>query len=226
MSLSGYRGTNVHPHQEFTTHQISQGICIVGHHQLVHSNPTVGYRFICWVGVNRMCIFISVIHTLKIHIFIVETPIIRPAKAEDIPRLIEIIQTTIESYDYIFELEFELPDFLDFDTYYQPGHAELYVIETEAGIIGCGALKLDKPIPYLSRIYVTETERGKGWGKRIVQFLMQRNQELGNTALELWSDTKFRTAHAMYEKLGFVFSGRVRPLWDINYCFEYHYSKE
>jgi putative acetyltransferase len=152
------------------------------------------------------------------------TPNIRPAKATDIPRLIEIIQTTIESYDYIFELEVELPDFLDFDAFYRPGNAELYVIETDAGIIGCGALKLDKELPYLSRIYVCANHRGKGWGKLIVQFLMQRNQQLGYKAVELWSDTKFRTAHAMYEKLGFRFTGRVRPLWDINHCFEYHYT--
>ncbi len=149
---------------------------------------------------------------------------IRPARKDDIDRLIEIIRETIISYGYIFELEFELPDFLDFDNYYGRGKGELYVIEDAGVVAGCGALKLDGVIPYLSRIYVDEAFRGRGYGKAIVLYLMGRNVELGNNSLELWTDTLFRTAHAMYERLGFYFTGRVRPLGDINNCFEYHYT--
>jgi GNAT superfamily N-acetyltransferase len=148
---------------------------------------------------------------------------IRRAEAADIPVLIDIIHRTIESYGYIFELEFELADFLDFDAYYSDGKAELYVIEHDGVVAGCGALKLNGEIPYLSRIYVDEVYRGNGYGKAIVLHLMRRNVALGHVHLELWSDTRFRTAHALYEKLGYVFTGRVRPLGDINNCFEYHY---
>ncbi len=153
-----------------------------------------------------------------------EPHVIRPARKDDIDRLIEIIRDTIHSYGYIFELEFELPDFLDYDNYYGKGRGELYVLEESGVVAGCGALKLDGAIPYLSRIYVDERYRGHGYGKAIVQFLMKRNVELGNDALELWTDTLFRTAHKMYEKLGFTYTGRVRPLGDINNCFEYHYT--
>ena len=147
---------------------------------------------------------------------------IRPAVKNDIPRLIDIIHTTIESYGYIFELDFELPDFLDFEGYYG-SNAELYVVEEGDGIAGCGALKAIGGTPYLSRIYVDEAFRGRGYGKAVVLFLMERAVELGHTELELWSDTLFRTAHRMYERLGFEFTGRVRPLGDVNNCFEYHY---
>ena len=148
---------------------------------------------------------------------------IRSARKGDIDRLIDIIRETIISYGYIFELEFELPDFLDFEGFYGKGRGELYVIEEGGKVAGCGALKLNGEVPYLSRIYVDERYRGRGYGKAIVQFLMQRNQDLGNHELELWSDTAFRTAHKLYERLGFVFTGRVRPLGDINNCYEYHY---
>ncbi len=153
-----------------------------------------------------------------------EPYIIRPARKEDIDRLTEIIRDTIHSYGYIFELEFELPDFLDYDNYYGKAKGELYVLEDRGVVAGCGALKLDGEIPYLSRIYVDEKYRGLGYGKAIVQYLMKRNVELGNNLLELWTDTLFRTAHKMYEKLGFHYTGRVRPLGDINNCFEYHYT--
>lgn len=149
---------------------------------------------------------------------------IRPARKDDIDRLIEIIRETIHSFGYIFELEFELPDFLDYDNFYGKSKGELYVIEVSGGVAGCGALKFEREIPYLSRIYIDEMYRGLGYGKAIVQFLMNRNRELGNDSLELWTDTLFRTAHTMYEKLGFHFTGRVRPLGDINNCFEYHYQ--
>jgi len=149
--------------------------------------------------------------------------IIRPASKEDVDRLIDIIRQTIISYGYIFELEFELPDFLDFENYYGRSKGELYVIEDSGVVVGCGALKLDGGIPYLSRIYVDEAYRGRGYGKAIVQYLMARNIDLGNNGLELWTDTLFRTAHKLYERLGFVFTGRVRPLGDVNNCYEYHY---
>lgn len=151
---------------------------------------------------------------------------IRPATKDDIPRLIDIIHETIESYGYIFELEFELPDFLDYDGFYGAGKGELYVIEDGGQIVGCGALKLNGEIPYLSRIYVDERFRGKGYGKAVVLRLMHRNVELGNSELELWSDTLFRTAHKLYERLGYRFTGRVRPLGDVNNCFEYHYTHD
>jgi putative acetyltransferase len=153
-----------------------------------------------------------------------ESYTIRPARKDDIGRLIEIIRETIQSYGYIFELEFELPDFLDYDNYYGKSKGELYVIEDAGVVAGCGALKLDGAIPYLSRIYVDQMYRGRGYGKAIVQYLMARNKDLGNDSLELWTDTLFRTAHNMYERLGFRFTGRVRPLGDINNCFEYHYT--
>lgn len=149
--------------------------------------------------------------------------IIRSASKSDLNRLTQIIQETIESYGYIFELEVELPDFLDYDGFYGQQKGELYAIEVDGLVAGCGALKLDKAIPYLSRIYVDERFRGRGFGKAIVQFLMDRNEELGNVELELWSDTLFRTAHKMYESMGYEFTGRVRPLGDINNCYEYHY---
>src|SRR5690606_7028351 len=136
---------------------------------------------------------------------------IRRAESRDIPVLIDIIRRTIESYGYIFELEFELADFLDFDAFYSDSKAEWYVIEQDGVVAGCGALKLNGEIPYLSRIYVDEAYRGKGYGKAIVLFLMRRNVDLGHTHLALWTDTRFRTAHALYEKLGYTFTGRVRP---------------
>ncbi len=147
---------------------------------------------------------------------------IRAAAEADIPRLIDLIQKTIESYGYLFELDFELPDFLDFNGFYGP-KAELYVVEEDGEIAGCGALKGIGETPFLSRIYVDEAFRGRGYGKAVVLHLMRRAVELGHQDLELWSDTKFRTAHRMYERLGFRFTGRVRPLHDVNNCFEYHY---
>lgn len=151
---------------------------------------------------------------------------IRPATEDDIPRLIDIIRETIESYGYIFELEFELPDFLNYNGFYGTGKGELYVIVDGGQVVGCGALKLNGEIPYLSRIYVDERYRGKGYGKAIVVHLMDRNTELGHSELELWSDTLFRTAHKLYERLGYRFTGRIRPLGDVNNCFEYHYTHD
>lgn len=149
--------------------------------------------------------------------------VIRPARAQDIDILTSIIKNTIESYGYIFEHEFELPDFISFEQFYATGDAELWVMEIDGELAGCGALKGKNSFPYLSRIYMDERFRGRGAGKAMVLHLMQRAVGIGFNEIELWSDTKFRTAHKLYERLGFRFTGRVRPLGDINNCFEYHY---
>jgi len=42
----------------------------------------------------------------------------------------------------------------------------------------------------------------------------------------LWTDTRFRHAHQLYSKLGFVRAPRTRVLNDISNTVEFHYAKE
>jgi len=45
-------------------------------------------------------------------------------------------------------------------------------------------------------------------------------------AMVLWTDTRFREAHKLYAKLGFVRAPRTRLLNDISNSVEFRYSKE
>ena len=41
----------------------------------------------------------------------------------------------------------------------------------------------------------------------------------------LWTDTRFKTAHRFYERLGYQSAGRTRAIDDLSRSVEYFYSK-
>lgn len=44
-------------------------------------------------------------------------------------------------------------------------------------------------------------------------------------SLHLWTDTRFTTAHRVYERLGYVRLPEIRELHDRSNSVEYHYEK-
>ncbi|MCH8495170.1 MAG: GNAT family N-acetyltransferase [Balneolales bacterium] len=156
---------------------------------------------------------------------------LRLASQDDIPALTRIIEDVFIEYGWIFVAKDELPDFLDFDVYFesntmQPGKPRLFKVErtTDGGksrICGCIALKFNIEGAYLSRVYLQENVRGKGVGQWIVEEVMGISRVEGGTEMHLWTDTRFEAAHRLYEKLGFAKTNEIRSLHDINNSFEW-----
>lgn len=151
---------------------------------------------------------------------------IRKATDDDIDELITLIEKIFTEYDMEFVLEDELPDFVDFNNHYHSEHELLVAEHKETGLLaGCTALKMEDGILRLSRVYVRRKDRGRGIGKMLVREAEQRARKRGSTMIHLWTDTRFERAHTFYKKLGYKYTGRVKPLNDINNSYEYHFYK-
>lgn len=153
----------------------------------------------------------------------------RDARASDAPLLVKMIERIFEEYDFVFDAEFEVPDLLDFESYYRKSPHELpklRVATTLEGIpVACAALKKDERGAYFSRVYVSKTHRRNGLAKELIMSLIGIALENDIHYLHLWTDTQFTKAHKFYESLDFHYTGHVRPLNDPNNCYEYHYER-
>jgi putative acetyltransferase len=149
----------------------------------------------------------------------------RTARADDIPAMAAIIADTFDEHGWDFVMEDELPDFIDYPSAYAHTPNRLYAMTDDAGtVIGSIALKLGDDGAYLSRVYLARAERGRGLGKVMVRFILDLARENGHRHVHLWTDTRFMTAHGLYERMGFHRQPVIRSLHDTNNSFEFRYD--
>lgn len=108
---------------------------------------------------------------------------------------------------------------------------EFLVVEDERGrVCACVALDYPKleadgcPIAELHRLYVRADQRGRGLAARLVAHVEAMAREAGARRIELWSDTRFATAHRLYERLGYA-RGGARTLADVSNSREFFFAK-
>lgn len=151
---------------------------------------------------------------------------LRPAQKEDIPSLLAIIGEVFQEYNFVYNAFDELPDFFDFEQIYLHTDNQLFVITEAERVVACGGLKFDEEkSPNLTRIYVSVHARKRGYGIWMVTHICNLIRDMGFPEANLWTDTRFTKAHALYEKLGFKKTGNRRPLHDVNHSFEIEYRK-
>jgi GNAT superfamily N-acetyltransferase len=93
-----------------------------------------------------------------------------------------------------------------------------------AATIGAGAPS-DGAVE-LKRLYVAAAARRRGLGERLVRWVEEHARGLGAGRLELWSDTRFTDAHRLYERLGWLDTGRRRDLHDPSDTTERHFVRD
>ena len=150
--------------------------------------------------------------------------IIREAKAQDIPILVKIIQKTFQEFNFIFNANDELPDFIGFNAFYRNSERRLFVLEHPQGIAGCGAVQVKDGRGILTRIYLDRPFRGRGYGKMMVKHLIGVSRQAGASEVCLWTDTRFTVAHNLYASTGFNRTEKLRPLNDVNDSYEIYYE--
>lgn len=108
---------------------------------------------------------------------------------------------------------------------------EFLVVEDERGrVSACIALdfpRLDAgraPVAELHRLYVRSDHRGRGLAAQLVSHVEAMARDAGAARIELWSDTRFVSAHRLYQRLGYA-RGGARPLADISRSIEFFFDK-
>lgn len=82
------------------------------------------------------------------------------------------------------------------------GH--IYMAELGAEAVGCVALESTSAAVYeLSKMAVTPNLRGKGVGRRLLEYAIERARTLGAESLWLGSNTNLQSAIHLYETVGF-----------------------
>lgn len=155
---------------------------------------------------------------------------LRPIRREDEPAVFELIARCYAGYGLKLNLDDECEQHLRDPGAYFRGHGgEFWVVQDASGaIIGTAALFLHQdrtpPLGELKSMYVDPERRRQGLGSRLTRMVMEAARAAGCREMELWSDTRFDAAHAMYESLGFRRIGR-RDIVDSNNSAEFGFRR-
>lgn len=129
----------------------------------------------------------------------------------------------------VFALE-EMPELVRLASYYREEGGRFWVAHrTILGrpiLVGCVGVVMRGDAAELKKLYVAARERRTGLGARLLELAETEAMDRGARTLELWSDTRFTTAHAFYERRGYRRTGALRPLHDASATEEFHFVRE
>lgn len=158
-----------------------------------------------------------------------DIPGLRAITRADEPAVFDLIGRCYHQYGLVLNLDDECEQHLrDPGAYFRAHGGDFWVVEDVPGrISGTAALYLHadrRPLAELKSMYVDPARRRQGLGSRLTRMVMARARESGCREMELWSDTRFAAAHAMYEALGFRRFGR-RDIVDSNNSAEFGFRR-
>lgn len=155
----------------------------------------------------------------------------RPIERGDEASVHALIALCYREYGLMLNLDDECEQHLhDPGAYFRAHGGEFWVVCDEAGAVRATVAltlhdaKESAPVAELKSMYVHPEWRRRGWGRRLAQLVMDEARARGCAEMELWSDTRFEAAHAMYESLGFERFGR-RDIVDSNNSAEYGFRR-
>ena len=79
--------------------------------------------------------------------------------------------------------------------------------------------------PELKKLYVEKPARTAGLGNTLCTLVEAEAKKAGYSHIDLWSDTRFTTAHRFYEKRGYTRGPKTRELHDISFTVEFYFER-
>ena len=154
-------------------------------------------------------------------------PRLRPARDDDADGVIALIASVFAEYPgNVLDVDGEEPGLRAPASSYRG----FWVVERDGRIVGCAAHAwhpghVDGATLELKKVYLDRSLRGQGWGRRLIAAAEAESKDFGAVRLVAWSDTRFETAHRVYEVLGYRPSGRSRDLHDLSNSTELEFVK-
>ncbi len=133
-------------------------------------------------------------------------PVIRPATNADSEKVRALIFTVLDEYGLEPAPKTTDKDLEDLEDAYAGGLFD--VLETPAGdIIGTvGLFPMGDGVVELRKMYLKQSARGRGHGKRLLTHAIKRAKELGFRRVELQTARVLEEALGLYAKYGFASS--------------------
>ena len=126
---------------------------------------------------------------------------------------------TWEPLGYHFDVLFPEQAYAPPDRFFEVAVWDGDVVGTVGGALADGVAKL-------KRLYLAESLRGLGIGRRLLDRFVAWARAQGATRAVLWSDKRFTQAHRLYERAGFrVVGDRICP-GDPDHSDEFGYALE
>jgi ribosomal protein S18 acetylase RimI-like enzyme len=165
-------------------------------------------------------------------------PGLRPVRDTDGPALERLIGTIWSEYPgCVLEVDREEPWLRAPAAAYAGWGATLWVVPAPTSRVGsvapgaeiwacCGLRPHGPGSAELKSLYVAATARRRGWGAALVRRTEREARAGGTARVEMWSDTRFADAHRLYERLGYLRTGRTRELRDLSETVEYEFVRD
>lgn len=151
----------------------------------------------------------------------------RPVRNEDSPALLRLLGAVYAEYPGCSLELSEVPELVAPASSFAQCDGRFWVAEKAGEIAGFIALVPDE-LPdrmELKKLYTAKHARGIGLGRRLIELAEAEARARGAARVHLWSDTRFETAHRVYERCGYVRLPGIRELHDVSNSLEYHYEK-
>ncbi len=148
---------------------------------------------------------------------------IRQAESADTPGIHALISEVYAEYDCILDVERDERHLIDPGPYFRSKGGQFWVLETGGRIAATGAVMIHADSAEIKTLYVHASIRRQGWARKLIDLAVAHALASGRLRMILWSDTRFTTAHRLYEELGFRRTGH-RELEDLNRSKEYSYE--
>ncbi len=159
-----------------------------------------------------------------------DPPRIRDARDDDALDVIELIGSVFGEYpNCVLDVDGEMPELRRVATHHRERGGAFWLAESDGRVVGCAGF-VASPGPEstieLKKLYVHRRARKVGLGAIFGDRVERIARESGASVIELWSDTRFVTAHRFYEKRGYVRGATTRDLHDKSDTIEYHFCKQ
>ncbi len=151
---------------------------------------------------------------------------IRDAHDDDALDVIELIGSVFGEYvGCVMDVDGEMPELRRVASAFAEQGGRFWVAENAGRIVRkCVGYARHGDGIELKKLYVHRRERKTGLGAALVDRVEAEALALRATSIDLWSDTRFTTARAFYEKRGYV-RGPQRELGDLSKSFEHYFVK-
>lgn len=152
---------------------------------------------------------------------------VRSARDDDADDLIALIGGCFAEYPgCVLDVDGEIPELRGIASYAERRGGAFWSVEQNSVVVACvGAMPAAEGGVELVKLYVRADARRGGLGRRLIGRVEAFAQGQGARHIELWTDTRFTTAHRAYEACGYVKQAATRALNDKSNSVEYSYRK-
>jgi putative acetyltransferase len=153
--------------------------------------------------------------------------VIRPARDDDGLDLIELIGSVFGEYPHcVLDVDGEMPELRAIATWAKAHAGGFWVAEVEGRIVGMVGYATAGDGIELKKLYVHRRARAFGLGGKLLGVVEAVAAESRARFIELWSDTRFTTAHAFYQRRGYEKGPTTRDLHDKSNSVEFYFRKQ